>query len=476
MKHIFFLFLSVGLMLGLGGAAQGQTSTLALDSTELQVTVLAEDLVIPWDLIWGPDGWIWFSQRDGHIKRLNPDTRELQDIYFIEDVFQSPDNSGLHGITLHPNFPLEPYVYASYTYNLYRLRMVRFTYDPARQTFVDSVRIFDELEGNDSHNGSRMIWGEDGKLYYCLGDAYRAHETQLMGKYNGKILRINADGSVPEDNPFPGSPIYSLGHRNPQGLAFGPEGRLYSSEHGTGRDDELNLIEPGRNYGWPNVQGYCNFPAEQAYCDSANIREPLLTWTPSAAPSGLAYYDHPAIPEWRGKLIQVFLKAGNGAIGQRMELISLSEDGLEVTGQEPFLAGNFGRLRDVLVAPDGRIFLSTSNRETNGQEVVSLGDDKIIELRNLSYEPDPVPQPGIPTVLRVIPNPVKQIFLLEFPVREGEIVYHLQDLAGRRLRSHRQQLSGYQVIGFREGLPSGLYLLTVEHPDGQRTTHRLQFE
>ena len=140
------------------------------------------------------------------------------------------------------------------------------------------------------------------------GDAQQQPQAQNPASLNGKILRLNLDGTIPANNPTPGSPVYTLGHRNPQGLVQLPNGRIYSSEHGPNNDDEINQIEAGRNYGWPNVEGYCDLPAEATFCAANNVREPLTVWTPTIAPAGLTYYDHPAIPGWRGSLLLAVLK------------------------------------------------------------------------------------------------------------------------------------------------------------------------
>lgn len=354
---------------------------------------------------WGPDGWLWFNERAGDIYRLNPDTKEIQRVFHIPDVFVGPDNSGFHGMALHPNFPFEPYVYTHYTIGDFESQLVRWTYDVSHNTLQDSVVMMDRIGGSTSHNGSRIIFDGDEYLYLSMGDAFVGMTAQDVYNVNGSILRMNMDGSIPDDNPFPDSYVWSLGHRNPQGLVFGKYGILYSSEHGEANDDEVNLIEKGRNYGWPLVEGFCDQPSEQNACDSLNVREPLYEWTPTYAPCGLAYFDHPSIPEWRHSLLQAFLKE------KRLTMLPLTDDGTAVidTAVSHYFIQEFGRLRDVMVTPNGRVFICTSNNEFNGNWVPKDNYDKVIELVNPDYDYPEYIAPrsaAIPTG-SIFPNPTR---------------------------------------------------------------------
>ena len=475
MKRIVPLFLFVVSSI-LINPVSAQLTELQLDSTRLDVRVVASDLYIPWDLVFGPDGWIWFTERNGDVHRLQPETGELQLIHHVDEVFESDDNSGMYALALHPDFPVEPYVYVNYTYTLYDARLVRYTYDQQRNLLRDSVHIIPRFPANESHNGARIKFTADKKMMVALGDSYRADWSQDFDQLTGKILRLNPDGSIPADNPMPGSPIYSYGHRNPQGLAILPDGRIYESEHGVGSDDELNLIEPMKNYGWPGVQGFCDWASERSYCDSNDVGYPLMVWTPTWAPCGLEYYDHPAIPEWSEALLQVFLKSGDGFYGQRMQVIHLNEAGDSVTAVQDVFKSTFGRLRDVLVAPDGRVFVCTSNQERNGNQVVQAEDDRIIELRNPLFPLyEPQQHAYLPASLNVHPNPARDVVVVQFPVVEGEVTLRLLDLAGRELRHESLNLNGFSYLLERNGLQTGLYILEAEMPDGTRQLARIQF-
>ncbi|MCB0622442.1 MAG: PQQ-dependent sugar dehydrogenase [Saprospiraceae bacterium] len=357
--------------------------TLQLDSTELEVRIIAQDQRLPWEMAWPGDGWLWFSERGGAIKKMQMETGEIKQIYQVEGVYESKDNSGMHGMALHPDFPAEPYIYVHYTLSLSESQLVRLTYDAQADTVVSSEVLLGNLVAKHTHNGSRIAFGPDKTMYFTLGDANRKRLPQQLDSYNGKILRMNPDGSVPADNPIPGSLIWSYGHRNPQGLVIASNGKIYSSEHGPTTDDEVNLIQKGRNYGWPKVEGFCDTRSESKFCEDYNVVEPLYAWSPTVGVCGMDYYDHDAIPEWKNSLLLGNLKGGNGDIGQRLCNLRLDAAGERVIDYREYFTYTFGRIRDVLVLPDGRVLLCTSNRETNSNamEVVGPLDDLIIEIK-----------------------------------------------------------------------------------------------
>jgi glucose/arabinose dehydrogenase len=221
------------------------------------------------------------------------------------------------------------------------------------------------------HRGSRIVFGSDGFLYITMGDAGNRPVSQDLSSLNGKILRLTAEGEPAPGNPF-GDHIWSLGHRNPQGLVFHPNGMLYSAEHGQRDEDELNLIEPGRNYGWPTLEGFCSTPEEEAYCAANDVVEPLHTWSPTVGIGGVEVYVGDAIEGWDGDLLAVSLR------GEALYHIGLSEDGRRAVSIETILEGEYGRLRDVLVGPDGEVYIATSNRDGRGDPTAN--DDRILRL------------------------------------------------------------------------------------------------
>ncbi len=336
-------------------------------------TTLISTLSVPWELIWGPDDFLWVAERNGKISRINPDTGEQFDVLTINAVAQVQE-SGLLGMVLHPDFDTNPFVYVVYTYDgasgLLE-RLVRFTYE--NSTLSNETTLIDNIPANSVHNGSRLIITPDLHLFMSTGDAGNTNLSQDTSSLGGKILRLNLDGSIPNDNPITGSYIYSYGHRNPQGLTLHPNGNLYSSEHGPSSDDEINRIVAGENYGWPEVRGVIDTPNEEAFAASTSVVESIFNWTPTIAPSDLVYYTSDRIPQWTNKLIMTVLK------DQRLIALTLNNDGTAITNEEIFFDGTFGRLRDITISPAGRVFIAT-----NGN---SYGDTsnthRIIEINRI---------------------------------------------------------------------------------------------
>jgi len=360
---------------------------IQLDSTTLVATEVISGLSIPWEITVGPDGNIWLTEQSGIVSILDPETGDRSILLEIKDVYFRK-SYGLLSMDLDPDFDTKPYIYLHYTFTYHtpeqkriiKSRVARYTYD--KDTLINPVIILDSIPGRTFHNGSRMKFAPDGKLLLNTGDAGHQDLAQDISYLGGKMLRMNPDGSVPEDNPFPGSYVWSFGHRNAQGLTFGPGDKIYTSEHGPAMDDEINLIKKGANYGWPDVEGACDLPAEEAYCTAHSVHEPLFTWSPTIAVAGMEYYDHTAIPEWRNSLLLGTLKA------QSLRVLNLSGNGDKITDQEIYFQQYLGRIRDIAVAPDGVIYLSTSNmdwhykRHTWMYDSLPLGKkDRIIKLQ-----------------------------------------------------------------------------------------------
>lgn len=327
---------------------EGQTSV----ASSLKTKVLTQNLTLPWEILWGPDGFIWMTEREGRLSRVHPATGKVTLVYTPPDI-ESNGEGGLLGMALHPQFSRNPYVYLSYNHSnhgAYKEKVVRFTYNG---TTLNSPKILiDNIAAAGIHNGSRLLIHKD-KLYITTGDAADQPSAQNKNSLNGKILRINLDGTIPADNPF-GDALWSWGHRNPQGLiAVG--NTLFSSEHGPESNDEINIIEKGRNYGWPTIKGFCNDSDEKSFCTDNQVKEPLKAWTPTAAVCGLDYYESNAIPQWKNSLLLTSLK------NSRLYQLKLNETHTQITGTTEFFKNDYGRLRDVCVAPDGKVYLCTSN-------------------------------------------------------------------------------------------------------------------
>jgi PQQ-dependent dehydrogenase (s-GDH family) len=393
--------------------------------------VLVDRLSSPWEITWGPDGWLWLTERTGkRVVRVRPSDGMRAVALEIDEVRQQGAQDGLLGMALHPQLLADKnqdFVYVAYSYEAAegaRFKIRRYTYDAASGTLSAPFDVLAGLPASSDHNAGRLLVGPDDKLYYTIGDQGenqferkcnpdRAQDLPSLAQvnardyqtYQGKILRMNLDGSIPADNPeldHVRSHIFSFGHRNPQGIAFGPTGALFSNEQGPKSDDELNRIEAGKNYGWPYVAGwqddkayvYGNWSAapgceqlgyndytlpasvpqqkESAWSDS-NFMPPLMTFYtvesnypfqdpkcggnaficwPTIAPSSLRFYSaaQQALTGWADSLLLTSLKRGT------VFRVPLSPDGKGISGEPTPLFKTTNRYRDVAVNANGRTF------------------------------------------------------------------------------------------------------------------------
>jgi glucose/arabinose dehydrogenase len=328
-------------------------------SSSIDVSVLVEGLDTPWAIDFAPDGRIFVTERPGHIRIVQEGRLQIQP-WFTLDAIESGE-SGLLGVALDPEFAQNGFVYVAYTYRTedgrLQNRLIRLRDVTAEGKGILDKVLLDGIIGAANHDGGRVKFGADTKLYLTTGDAQKSELAQDLSSLNGKILRLNPDGTIPADNPFPSSPVYSYGHRNPQGLAWQPDtGRMYATEHGPsgipGGRDELNYIEPGKNYGWPIITGDETRSGMVSPILQSGTSE---TWAPGGAAFVTQGY-------WFGSLLFVGLR------GQSLYRITLdSTDPRKVLTFERLLTSRFGRLRDVAQSPDGVIYILTSNRDGRGQ-------------------------------------------------------------------------------------------------------------
>jgi PQQ-dependent dehydrogenase (s-GDH family) len=409
-----------------------QDPTLVTDPPErFNMRVVTSGLDGPWELAWGPDQHLWVTERKGRrILRINPADGTKSTVRVLPEVHQSVTQDGLLGMALDPELLRgtgRDYVYVAFTYDdapgpelVRRLGIRRYQYDPGASVLRNPVEVILGLPAHDDHVAGRLVQGPDLKLYLSVGDQgsnfgqnrCNANHAQDLptaaevnardsSKYQGKILRIEVDGSIPSDNPLIDgvrSHVFSYGHRNQLGLVFGPGGLLYESEHGPSTDDEVNLIEAGRNYGWPNVAGYrddksyvyANWSASTATpCRSLpeddvippsvpteaetawnnpRFTPPLRTFftvdasyavrgigSATIAPGGIEIYTNErGIPGWRNSLLALSLIRG------AVYRLSLSADGRSISGPPAEMFRTANRYRDIALNPDGRtIYLAT---------------------------------------------------------------------------------------------------------------------
>ena len=441
-------------------------TALAQPTWDVGETVLNEyDLVsgvnIPWELTWGPDDMLWCTTREGDVLRIDPASGAYETVLSL-NVNDSGVEPGLLGMALHPNFESEPLVYLAYTAQTFangnHERLSVFYWDG---TSLGNEQILHIVGAAGIHNGSRLLVLPDNTLLMSTGDMGDGGvSSQNDNSDNGKILRFNLDGSVPADNPDPSSYVYTKGHRNSQGLCVSPNGVIYSSEHGQYNSDEFNILEAGRNYGWPNVEGacdgvcdWCNAGAEESFCETNNVPEPLKTWSPCAAVNDIIYYDHPAIPEWQGSVLMAVLGGFSSPVGGRLEVLHMSEDGLTLEGSEMFFTEFNQRMRDVAVNPyTGAIYLAL-----NGPSYTGNGPNLIKEFRPAAT--DGVTEWKDERGLDIYPNPA--VDQVQFRVSEAWVgqTYQVMDLQGRVWAQGQLQSSQTMDV---TSWPAATYLLHAQ--------------
>ena len=494
--------------------------------TFTQRTILANQRM-PHDLVYGPDNNIWFTERfAGKVSFVNPVTNVKTTVLTLgSSMVQVGGQDGLMGLALHPEFNTgKPYVYISYTYQslsstVRKTRIQRYTYNSTTHVLGTPVTVLQDIPGSNDHNSARIAIGPDLKLYYSVGDMgagqydnmNRVSNAQNVNIYEGKILRLNteADGLgsfIPTDNPFTngGLPtaVYTLGHRNPQGLVWGKVNGvdiLYSDEHGPYSDDEINMIEVGRNYGWPNVVGWCDgnyngrttggytIVSEQANCATLNVREPLRslfpstnppmpggsnTLWPSVAPSGSDFYGSTGIPGWQNSLLVTNLKKGT------VSRFQLSNDGQSIISDTIDYFRGLGRFRDVVVSTDGlKIYIAcdssgATSGPTGGSTTTPANPGSILEFtyvppsaRMASPDTNKIKDEIKDRSIDVYPNPANRYFIVYNYKDAGSRIIELTDLSGRIVD---RKISAAMTTRIETDLlPGGFYILKITNDKGK---------
>jgi len=370
----------MGLLLTLASVGEARAADYRVEyRVEYRVDTVASGLVHPWSLAFLPGGRLLVTERPGRLRVIEPGPNgqmalRAAPVQGLPPVM-AQGQAGLFDVLLHPGFADNGLLYLSFAHGTPQanhLRVVRARFDGTRLLDVTPVFTSQPAKTASQHFGGRMAWLPDGTLLLAMGDGnLERTDAQRLNTHLGKLMRINADGSVPADNPFLGTPgarpeIYSRGHRNPQGLVV-VQGVVYEHEHGARGGDELNRITPGANYGWPLTTGGVDYTYARItpYRNLPGITPPLLEWTPSVAPAGLAWYDGALFPAWRGSLFVATLKE------RSVRRVAMTGAALAVPAAQEVLFQELSeRLRDVRAGPDGALYLLTDSPEGRVLRVV----------------------------------------------------------------------------------------------------------
>lgn len=334
------------------------------DGVRFTVATIATGLVVPWSMAFAPDGRLFVTERPGRVRVFNA-ALSASDVALTLDDVAAQSEAGLLGVALDPEFAQNRLVYLYYTARVSSgivNRVVR--YRETAGALGEPVVLLDNIPAGGVHDGGRLRFGPDGLLYITTGDAGTTSFAQDVASYAGKILRLNRDGSTPRANPFR-SPVFTVGHRNPQGLDWHPTtGDLWEDEHGNVGNDEVNVLDAGRNYGWPRIEAGQTMPGMEA---------PMTFFAPAIAPSGASFYRGSRFPRFANNHFVATLR---GTHLLRLQIDAGSPR--RIASQERLLDGTFGRLRDVIVGPDGFLYVCTNNRDGRGSPTAS--DDRILRL------------------------------------------------------------------------------------------------
>src|SRR5215203_1864641 len=330
------------------GIADSESVATQKGDARFRVETVATGLEVPWGFAFLPDGNLLFTERPGRVRIIEGGRLRGETVFKVPDVEPSGE-SGLMDISLHPNFAQNKLIYLSYAYRGeggQRVRVARYRYDG--KTFLEPKTIIENIPASPNHAGTRARTGPDGKLYVTTGDSTDWNLAQKTDSLAGKTLRLNDDGSVPEDNPFVKDKnyrpeIYSIGHRNAQGLAWSAEGLMFQTEHGPsgfegkgGGADEVNIVERGKNYGWAEIYGAMK---------KDGMESPLLEYSPACAPASALVYSGTVFPAFKGNFFFGCLR------GERIIRVVLN--GRSVVSQEDLLKSAYGRIRELAQGPDG---------------------------------------------------------------------------------------------------------------------------
>lgn len=347
-------------------------------SDDLEKRIVTENIQVPWEIKWTDDNFLWVTGIEGAIYKIDPESGERKTLLAtVPDIIRYKENEpGMHGFDIIKTNN-QTSLFVAYTYlksdNSLALRLMRYTYSTQSDSLVDPKVIIENIPTGYAQSGCRVKILSDSTLLMTVGDgAFNPILSQDISSLTGKTLRIKLDGSIPKDNPFPNSYVWTWGHRNHQGLCVTPNGIVYSTEHGTQSNDEVNALYKGRNYGWPYVEGFCDDPSEFQFCKDSNVKEPQRTFTPTPAVAGIEYLNNNLFPSWRNSLVMVSLKP------PYFFVFPLNEQQDSIKEQKTFSVEQ-SRLRSICITPHGKMFVGKSQGDHYGSR--DNKDNAILEIK-----------------------------------------------------------------------------------------------
>ncbi|MNJ84692.1 Soluble aldose sugar dehydrogenase YliI precursor [compost metagenome] len=382
-------------------------------STTVYIDTLTTDVNIPWEIKVEGSNYLWVTERGGLVSRIDLNTGVKTVVLDLTATVHTVGESGLLGLALHPDFPSTAEVFLVYTYGpedgqgFFKERLVKYTFNG--NNLVNPDILIDNILAWGNHDGSRLLFLPDNTLLMSTGECSQAQLSQDSSSLSGKYLRLNTDGSIPANNPIPGSYVYTMGHRNSQGVCALPNGKVLISEHGPSTDDEIQVLEAGKNYGWPLIHGFCDEAFENTPCATGLYKEPIHVWTPTIATSDLVYYENPAFPEWNNRVLMVTLN------GQRLVALQLDALATSVTDEDQYFQAQFGRLRDIAIGPNKEIYIATNSGD---HSIIRITPPTTVGLNEL----------GSP-IFSILPNPVDSYIQLSANNRAEKVA--ILDLNGK---------------------------------------------
>ncbi|WP_135824643.1 PQQ-dependent sugar dehydrogenase [Halorussus ruber] len=338
--------------------AGSEPTTTTEEGPQFRIQTVTMELEVPWGTAFAPDGDLYLTERPGRVQRVVSESNRQELVADLTDTVAARGEGGLLGLAFHPDDSDLAYTYQTYEGDgglANRVVRHRVSEDFARESII-----LDGIPASSIHDGGRIAFGPDGALYVTTGDASRGDLAQDRESLAGKVLRLTPEGEPHPDNPF-GNAVFTYGHRNPQGLAW-RDGTLFVTEHGPSTDDEINLLEAGNNYGWPQAKG----PTE-----GDKFTDPIAAYTPTIAPGSAAFYRGP-VSDWEGDFFFGTLA------GTHLHRVRIN-DRNEVVEQERLLDGKYGRLRTVFTGPDDHLYVTTSNRDGRGTPAPQ--DDRVLRIQ-----------------------------------------------------------------------------------------------